>query len=59
MVFNLFCSEDRLSDESVNVVNARRDQLAALLKRMESNQLLDTQATVFKVSSQVSDLREC
>ena len=59
VVSNLTLTEKRLSDESIKVVNAHRDRLAVLLKRMESNQLLDTQVTVFKVSDQVTDLREC
>ncbi len=58
VVCNLTLAEKRLSDESIKVVNAHRDRLAVLLKRMESNQLLDTQVTVFKVSDQVTDLRE-
>ena len=58
-VSNLTLTEKRLSDESIKVVNAHRDRLSVLLKCMESNQLLDTQVTVFKVSDQVTDLREC
>ncbi|KAJ7871989.1 hypothetical protein B0H14DRAFT_3439202 [Mycena olivaceomarginata] len=46
----------RLSIKSIEAVHARREQLAALVKRMELNQHLDTQAAVFKMSVEVTDL---
>ncbi|KAJ7439533.1 hypothetical protein B0H11DRAFT_1883930 [Mycena galericulata] len=46
----------RLSVKSIEAVHARREQLAALVKRMELNQHLDTQAAVFKMSVEVTDL---
>ncbi|KAJ7862119.1 WD40-repeat-containing domain protein [Mycena olivaceomarginata] len=48
----------RLSDKSVEAVCARREQLSRIVKRLESNQRLDTQAAVFEMSGEVTDLHD-
>ncbi|KAG6906873.1 hypothetical protein DXG01_011586 [Tephrocybe rancida] len=46
----------RLSDNSIKDISAHRNQLAALINRLKSNQELDTQAVMFEMSCKVADL---
>lgn len=59
MTSNLFYAGNRLSKSSVEAVNARREQLAALVERMKSSQLQDIEATIANMSDRIKDLSEC
>ncbi|KAJ7842474.1 hypothetical protein B0H14DRAFT_3868883 [Mycena olivaceomarginata] len=48
----------QLSRESAEAVSFRREELANLAERMKSNQQLDTQVTVFKISAKVTELHD-
>ncbi|KAG6828453.1 hypothetical protein H0H92_007938, partial [Tricholoma furcatifolium] len=48
----------RLADESINKVNEHCKNLSELVRRLESNQHLDTQTAVFKVEKTVMKIQE-
>lgn len=58
MTPNLFRPENRMSSASIKAVDARREQLTALIERMKSSQLQDIEAALANISHGIQDLSE-
>ena len=56
---NPFLQAARLSEETIATIDGRRTELLALVDRMKSSTLLDTQESVFRVSAKVAVICEC